>query len=317
MFANLLHIPAPAVLKFLCLPLGLLTLISLALLWRRYRRPLASHHELVMRVKTFWIIVGLLTLSLCLQKTWAILFWGGISYLALKEYFTIIPTRQVDRRIIFWAYVSIPIQYYWIIQDQYGLMAIFIPVYVFLFLPLRMVLLGATQGFLRALGTIHWGVMMMVYCLSCIAGLYVLPSAMNTSGAGIPGLIFYLLFLNQLNDASQFLWGKILGRHKIIPKVSPNKTIEGWVGGMGTTMVFAYLLSPYLTPFSAGESWLLGGVIGAAGFIGDVIISALKRDLGIKDTGNLLPGHGGLLDRIDSLLYTAPLYFHVIRYYYT
>ena len=157
--------------------------------------------------------------------------------------------------------------------------------------------------------------MMMVYCMSCIAALYMLDPTKNVAG-GIPGFILYFLFLNQFNDAAQFFWGKNFGRHKVIPKVSPNKTVEGLIGGAVTTIFFAILLAPYLTPLSLGDSFLVGVIIAFFGFVGDVIMSALKRDLQIKDTGNMLSGHGGILDRIDSLLFTAPLYFHFIRYFY-
>ena len=108
--------------------------------------------------------------------------------------------------------------------------------------------------------------------------------------------------------------GKLTGRHKVIPKVSPNKTWEGFWGGLTTTTVLAALLAPQLTPLSLTESVCAGLLIGCGGFIGDVTISALKRDIGVKDSGSLLPGHGGILDRIDSLTFTAPLLFHFVYY---
>jgi phosphatidate cytidylyltransferase len=185
----------------------LMSLISVWLLLLKHFKPHKNITELTLRVKTFWIIIILLSVSLIVAPTIAIIFWAIVSYLALKEYFTIIPTRHIDRRVLFWAYIAIPIQYYWIASGWYSMFAIFIPVYVFLFLPLRMVTLGETKGFLRAVGTLHWGVMMMVYCMSCIAALYMLDPQKNLAG-GIPGLILYLLFLNQLNDVAQFFWGK-------------------------------------------------------------------------------------------------------------
>ncbi|MEJ2575054.1 MAG: phosphatidate cytidylyltransferase, partial [Gammaproteobacteria bacterium] len=127
-------------------------------------------------------------------------------------------------------------------------------------------------------------------------------------------LVLYLVFLTQFNDVMQYTWGKLFGRHKIIPKVSPNKTWQGFGGGVLTTAVLAALLGPWLTPLSIPQAILAGLIIGAGGFVGDVIISALKRDIGVKDSGSLLPGHGGLLDRLDSLLYTAPLFFHFVYY---
>ena len=127
-------------------------------------------------------------------------------------------------------------------------------------------------------------------------------------------MVLYLVFLTQFNDVAQFLWGKTLGRHKVVPSVSPGKTVEGLLGGLGTTIVLAVVLAPHLTPFTIGWAAWAGVIIGLSGFIGDVVISALKRDLGVKDSGDLLPGHGGILDRIDSLTYTAPLFFHFVYY---
>ena len=199
MISNLIQLPAPNVLKCFAIPLLLLSVVSIWVASIQYMKPKKNIHELKLRVQTFWWIISLLGLSLILAPLLAIIFWGVISYLALREYFAIIPTRQIDRRVLFWAYISIPIQYYWIATHFYSMMAIFIPVYVFLFLPLRMVILGETKGFLRAVGTIHWGIMMMVYCLSCVAALYLLEPNTSLNSSSAPGLIFYLLFLNQFN----------------------------------------------------------------------------------------------------------------------
>ena len=141
-----------------------------------------------------------------------------------------------------------------------------------------------------------------------------LPSS-GEAVAGGAGLVLFLVFLTQFNDVSQYIWGKMLGKRKIIPKVSPNKTWEGFLGGVGTTTVCALLLSSFLTPLSLLLAVGAGLIIGVGGFIGDVTISAIKRDIGIKDSGSLLPGHGGILDRIDSLTYTAPLFFHYVYYF--
>jgi phosphatidate cytidylyltransferase len=156
--------------------------------------------------------------------------------------------------------------------------------------------------------------MTMVFALSHVAFLLVLPAAVNPQNGGGPGLVLYLLFLTEFNDVAQYIWGRTLGRHKAIPKVSPGKTLEGLLGGVATTLVLAWLLAPRLTPLTPGESILAGVIIGFGGFVGDVVMSAVKRDLGLKDSGTLLPGHGGVLDRIDSLLYTAPLFFHFVWY---
>lgn len=304
---------SPAVLWSLSGLYAILIGASLIVVLLRWRGPDNQRAELVQRIRSWWIIVTLFTLAMVMSRQVAVVFFALVSFLALKEYLSIVPTRRADRRVLFWAYLSIPLQYYWVAQAWYGMFIIFIPVYVFLLLPMRMVLIGETKEFLRAAGTLHWGVMTLVFGISHIAYSLVLPQEKNP-GAGGAGLVLFLVFLTQFNDVAQYIWGKLLGRHKIIPKVSPNKTWEGFLGGVATTTLLAFLLSRWLTPLGWPWALVAGVLISVAGFIGDVTISALKRDIGLKDTGTLLPGHGGILDRIDSLTYTAPLFFHFIFY---
>lgn len=286
---------------------------SLIVIGLKYAQPHKDHSELFARIRSWWMMIMVFTIAVASSPVISIVFFAFLSFLALKEYLSLIPTRRADRRVLFWAYLAIPLQYLWIGEAWYGMFIIFIPVYMFLLLPTRMVIIGETAGFLRSLGTIHWGLMTTVFSLSHVAFLLVLPAEGNPAGAGA-GLVLYLVFLTQFNDVMQYTWGKLFGRHKIIPRVSPNKTWQGFLGGAATTVILAMLIAPWLTPLSVLEAGMAGFIIGAGGFMGDVIISALKRDLGVKDSGSLLPGHGGLLDRLDSLFYTAPLFFHFIYY---
>ncbi|CAI8826335.1 phosphatidate cytidylyltransferase [Methylocaldum szegediense] len=291
----------------------LLALASILSVLLQKRHPEKDYTELRLRVRTWWLIVGVFCLVVVSSPTTAVVVLGLVSFLAFKEYLSLIPTRRADYRVLFWAYLAIPVQYYWVHKAWYGMFIIFIPVYMFLFLPLRMVLAGETQGFLRSAGIISWGLMTTVFCLSHMAYLLALPQPVGMHYNGATVLLF-LVLLTQLNDVAQYLWGKSLGRHKIVPKVSPNKTWAGFLGGVATTTLLAWLIAPWLTPLTEMESVLAGLLIGVCGFVGDVVISALKRDIGVKDSGSLLPGHGGILDRLDSLTYTAPLFFHFIRY---
>lgn len=293
--------------------LGLLALDSTVSFALVKLNPLKDYHELRQRVRTWWWIVAVFDVALLFNRTVSIWVFGIVSFLAFKEYLSLIPTRRADHRVLLWAYLAIPVQYYWVWQNWYGMFIIFIPVYMLLILPMRMVLIGETQGFLRAIGTLHWGLMITVFNLSHMAYLLVLPEAKNPVG-GVAGLLIYLVFLTEINDVSQYIWGKTFGKRKIIPKVSPGKTVAGFIGGVLTTVCLAALLAPSLTPLSLYEAIAAGALIGLAGFIGDVTISALKRDLGVKDSGSILPGHGGILDRLDSLTYTAPLFFHFVYY---
>lgn len=271
--------------------------------------------ELKARMWSWWVIVSVFSLALLFNRTVAILFFALLSFLALREYLSLIPTRISDRRVIIWAYLAIGLQYLWVHIGWYGMFLIFIPIYMFLFLPMRMVLMGQTQGFLNAIGTLHWGLMLMVYALSHLAYLLMMPVVVNPIAGGA-GLLVYLVLLTEVNDIAQYCCGKCFGRHPAIPQVSPGKTLEGLLGGLAVTILLAIALAPWLTPFTPLHAAVLGLLLGLAGFIGDITISALKRDLGVKDSGTLLPGHGGILDRVDSLTYTAPLFFHFTVYFY-
>jgi phosphatidate cytidylyltransferase len=281
--------------------------VTIALL--RRLRPGFDTTELEARIRSWWIMAAIFTVALLLSRAVSLVFFTFLSYLAFKEYLSVVPTRRADRRVLFWAYFAIPIQYLWVGYEWYGMFILWVPVYVFLLLPLRMVLIGETKGFLRAAGTLHWGMMTTVFSISHLAFLLVLP----TDGSGA-ALVLYLVVLTQLNDVAQYIWGKLFGKQQAVPTVSPNKTIAGFVGGLLSTITLAWVLAPLLTPLAPWERLGAGLLIGVGGFIGDVVISSVKRDLKIKDSGSLIPGHGGILDRLDSLTYTAPLFFHFVRY---
>lgn len=307
----------------------LAALIIASVTWRvlRWRKPGRDYRELHLRIRTWWIISALFGLALILSRSVSLLFLAFISFLAFKEYLSLIPTRRADHRVLFLAYLAIPFQYYWVHLEWYGMFIIFIPVYMFLLLPTRMVIAGDTTGFLHAVGTLHWGLMTTVFSLSHAAMLFAIrpadsphvkavwPSTASMSSPG-PGLLILLVLLTQANDVAQFIWGKTLGRRKVVPKVSPGKTLGGLLGGIATTLCLAAVIGPRLTFMDVPRSLVVGLLTGLGGFAGDVSISALKRDLGVKDSGSILPGHGGILDRVDSLTYTAPLYFHFVYYCY-
>ncbi len=307
-----LHLPASVQIALLGM-FGLLLVATLVVGGLAHLRPERNYTELTLRVKTWWLIVGVFTAAIVVNHTVSVIILAFVSFLAFKEYLSLIPTRRTDHRVLLWAYIAIPFQYYWVAIGWYGLFIIFIPVYAFLFLPMRMVMIGETQGFLRAAGTLHWGLMTTVFSLSHMAYLLALPDAKNPAGGSV-GLLLFLVFLTEINDVAQYIWGKSFGKHKVTPTVSPNKTMEGLLGGVLTTTALAVLLAPWLTPLTPWQSVAAGALIGIAGFVGDVTISAVKRDIGVKDSGSILPGHGGILDRLDSLTYTAPLFFHFIYF---
>lgn len=295
---------------------GILVLASIAVFAFTRIKKDRDHKELIQRTQSWWVMIGLFTVALLAERTAALVFLGFVSFLALKEFFSLIPTRRADRRALFWAYLSIPLQYYWAGNEWYGMFIIFIPVYMFLFIGFRMIIAQQTEGFLKSAASIHWGLMTCVFSLSHAAYLLVLPDLDTRGGAGGAGLLLYLVALTQFNDVAQYVWGRTLGKRKVLPVVSPKKTWGGLIGGVLTTMAAAVAIAPWLTPFTWPYAAAAGVLIGVFGFVGDVSISAIKRDLGVKDFGNLIPGHGGILDRVDSLTFTAPLFFHFTWYFF-
>jgi phosphatidate cytidylyltransferase len=299
--------------------LGLLVLAS-AIGWVLGQRVQAEAGQAVVanlnaRVRAWWVMTAVFAAALATGGIGSVILFGLTSFIALREFITLTPTRRADHRILFWAFfVFVPVQYWLVATQWYGLFVIFIPVYAFLFVPVRSVLAGDTEDFLARTAKIQWGLMVAVYCVSHAPALLMLD---------IPGyagenakLLLYLIVVVQLSDVLQYVFGKTLGRHKIVPKVSPNKTWEGTVGGIATATLIGTALW-WVTPFSPWEAAGIALVINLAGFAGGLCMSAIKRDRGIKDFGSLIQGHGGVLDRIDSLCFAAPLFFHLVRYLYT
>jgi phosphatidate cytidylyltransferase len=310
---NLINLPEPV--RWALLGVFALLLLASLITWILTRRnPQKDFRELKQRVNTWWIMATLFVAAIAFNRTASLVFFAFVSFLAFKEYLSLIPTRRADRRPLFWAYLAIPLQYYWVASEWYGLFIIFIPVFCFLLLPVRMLLIGETDGYLRAAGTLQWGLMTTVFSLSHAAFLLILREKAHPDVAAGPGLALFLVALTQLNDVAQYVWGKRCGRRAIAPTVSPKKTWAGFIGGALTTTLLAAFLGPYLTPMNAPQALFGGLIIAVGGFFGDINLSALKRDPGVKDSGSLLPGHGGILDRVDSLTYTAPLFFHYVYY---
>ena len=267
----------------------------------------------LIRARSFLFIVIFFTLGFTSNMYVAIGATMLISYLCLKEFLSLIPTRRTDRNVLLWAYLSIPLQFYFIYTHWVTMFYLFIPLYMFLVMAIRMVIASNTVGFLKSLAVIHWGMMTTVYAIGYLGLILIIPIQYNPQGGGAGMLTFILLF-TVLNDFMQMFFGKAFGKHKIIPKVSPNKTWEGFIGGVIASTVISAFMAPFLTPLSLPQSVFMGIVLAIAGFFGDVTMSAVKRDFGVKDTSMLIPGHGGILDRLDSLIFTAPLFYHFIAY---
>jgi len=203
------------------------------------------------------------------------------------------------------------LQYLWIAREWYGMFIIFIPVYMFLLLPLQLMLIGITAGFVASAAQIQWGLMAFVFGLSHLAYLLTMPAVPGSTADG-RSLVLFVVFVTEMSDVLQYVWGKLAGRHRILPTVSPHKTWEGFLGGVATTA----LLSPgvrFLTPFSVGETIGVTLLVTTLGFCGGGVMSAVKRDFLVKDFGALIPGHGGMLDRADSLLFAVPVAYYFLK----
>jgi phosphatidate cytidylyltransferase len=297
---------------------GLLTLASLVgwiLQLRTKSRPNAVVENLNARIRAWWMMVLVFVVALAAGRIGSVLLFALTSFLALREFVTLTPTARGDHRALFWAFfVILPLQYWLVVTQWYGLFAIFIPVYAFLFIPIRQALAGDAQRFLARTAMLQWGLMVCVYCVSHAPALMMLRLP-GFEGKGAQ-LLFFLVTVVQLSDVLQYVWGKLFGKTKLVPAISPSKTVEGFVGGiLSASAVGAGLW--WITPFNPWQAGLMALVITLMGFFGGLVMSAIKRDRGVKDWGALIEGHGGMMDRIDSLCFAAPVFFHLTRYFFS
>ncbi|HJD43741.1 MAG TPA: phosphatidate cytidylyltransferase [Candidatus Paenalcaligenes intestinipullorum] len=294
-------------------------LLLATLLGQRLERNATANNQAMLRnlnqrINAWWVMIVLIAIALIFG------FWGVwllffiISFLALREFITLLPTRAAD----YWAliaafYIILPLQYIWIGMHWYGLFSIFIPVYAFLILPILAVFEGDNRNFLERTSKVQWGLMISVFCISHVPALLTLE---------LPGfehrqilLMLFLILVVQSSDVLQYVWGKLVGKKLIAPKVSPSKTWAGTVGGILSASLLGALLW-WITPFSFAQAFLMAFIINMMGFLGGLVMSAIKRDRGVKDWGHLIAGHGGMLDRLDSVCFAAPVFFHLTRYYW-
>ena len=292
--------------------LALLVVASLIAAVLKHRKPGATVDNLVARINAWWAMVAVLGACFLLGPVATLVLFAIASFLALREFVTLTPTRRGDHLVLCLCfYVAIPLQYFLIGIDWYGLFVMCIPVYGFLLLPAVSALAGDTEDFLERNTKIQWGLMLTVYCISYAPALLLLDIPGYENGNLL--LLLYLLLVVQLSDVLQYVFGKLFGKHKLAPSVSPSKTVEGLVGGgLSAAGVGAALW--WITPFTPLQSGLMSLLIVFCGFLGGLALSAVKRSLGAKDWGEMIEGHGGILDRLDSVVFSAPVFFHVVRY---
>ena len=296
--------------------LGLASMVGFLLARRQVAgAPNSAIENLNARIKAWWVMVATIGLAFLFGKTGVIVLFGFASFAALREFITLTDTRRGDH----WAllagfFIVLPIQYALVWCEWYGLYSIFIPVYAFLFLPIVAAVRGDTTRFLDRVAEVQWGLMICVFCVSHVPALMTLE---------IPGfesrhllLIAFLVLVVQSSDVLQYVWGKLFGRHKIAPNLSPSKTVEGFLGGIASATLLGGALW-WITPFAPWQAALMALAINIMGFLGGLVLSAIKRDRGVKDWGRMIEGHGGMLDRLDSVVFAAPIFFHLTRYFFT
>jgi phosphatidate cytidylyltransferase len=306
------------------------------------------------RIRAWWLMAGVLVAAFLMGPVPTVILFFGISFWALREYITVTPTRTGDHRALFWVFfLFTPLQYVLVAWEKYGLYSVLIPVYGFLFIFARVALAGDSKRFLFRTANIQAGLMICVYCLSYAPALLSLelrpelltprPVTASTQGLtedpkvnaapeALPDaetddlkrnrrnmntrLLLFLIVVVQAGEALQFLIGKWLGKQPIAPAITPGRTWEGFLGSAaGTALLGATLW--WATPFNPLEAAGMALVINVMGFAGGLTMSAIKRDRGVEDYGTLVEGHGGVLDRIDSICFAAPVFFHFTRFFFT
>lgn len=306
-------------LKLLC---GVGVLLTLATLtgWILQRRAKGDASRKVIenlnaRIRAWWMMVAIFGVALMIGRIGSVVLFSLTSFLALREFITLTPTARGDHRTLFWAFFIILPLHYWLVARQwYGMFVIFIPVYAFLFIPIRQALAGDARNFLARTAMIQWGLVICVYCVSHAPALMMLHLP-GFEGKGAQ-LLFFLVTVVQLSDVLQYVWGKLFGKRKIAPVLSPSKTLEGLVGGVLSASAVGAALW-WITPFAPWQAALMALAITLMGFFGGLVMSAIKRDRGVKDWSALIEGHGGMMDRIDSLCFAAPIFFHLTRYFFS
>lgn len=267
------------------------------------------------RVSAWWAMVALIGLAFLFGNAGVIGLFALASFAALREFVTLTPTRRGDHwPLLVGFFIVVPIQYGLIVADWYALYSIFIPVYAFLVLPIAAAIRSETSQFLQRVAMVQWGLMICVFCLSHVPALLMLDIP-GFAGCNIL-LVAFLILVVQSSDVLQFVWGKLFGHRPIAPVLSPSKTVEGFAGGCLSATILGGALW-WITPFTPWQAALIAGVIALMGFLGGLVMSAIKRDRGVKDWGHLIPGHGGILDRLDSTIFAAPIFFHMTRYWWS
>lgn len=282
-------------------------------------------------LRTWWMLAVAVSAAVLADRLGICLLLTAASCIAWFEFTGMFDARAQDRPAIYAGYGLIVINYLLILSGSISLFAVFLPISSLIVLAVLLLIKGEPKGYIRSAGGFLWGNMFLGYGVSHAALLLVLPAS-STGPIGPVGWFLFIIILTEVDDIFQAIFGRLFGahkRHRITPTISPNKTWEGFFGGMLVIVILAPLIAPWLTtlgqqagPLSLPEPlqpWiapiLAALLVSFAGFLGDINMSAIKRDAGVKDSGKLLPGMGGVIDRVDSLSITAPVFVYFLAWW--
>jgi phosphatidate cytidylyltransferase len=259
--------------------------------------------EVKTRVLGWWYVFPLFSLCLAFGRLF-LFFLCFVGFMGLKEYFSVVSHRQSDRGVVLVLYLMIPTELI-LLSQHYAMAAYLIPLIALLIVSLTTTIFGQLNELIVRISQLYWGFVVVSLSIISLGYLSMVKQSIlyPTGGAG---LILYLVICVQGNDIAQYCWGKLIGGKKIVPHVSPNKTISGFIGGLITTLMISLLFSQSLLLLKPTVAILIGCLLAVTGFLGDILMSGVKRSIGIKDFSALIPGHGGVLDRLDSLIISAP-----------
>ncbi len=268
----------------------------------------------MLRVQSWWGMVILLSLALIIGRFGVVLLFGFASFAALREFLTLTTKVRADHLSLALAFfVVLPLQYLFVGMGWSGLLTVFIPVYAFLLLPIVSALRGDAHRFLIRVAETQWALMITVFCVSHVPALMTL----DVPGYGDRAILLipFLVIVVQCGDLLEYFFGRRIGRTRIAHGLSP-KTLEGMICGVGSAMLIGAALA-WLTPFGILPAMAMAGAASLVGMGGNIVFAAIKRDRGVKDWSHLIPGQGGFVDQLDSVVFAAPVFYHLTRFFWT
>jgi phosphatidate cytidylyltransferase len=291
----------------------LLLATTLTVLLKLFRPQNVTYPKVLKIIGGWWIIGALIVFSLLLGERGLILLFLIASLLALKEYLSLQQLEFVRTPELVGMSLLTIVHYSFLLLGWKNFFLFIVPLFSFIYLPFFFLSRRKIQGLIANLWSAQSGLMLCVYFLSFVPGLIFLnDNETAIRKIDVLSAFLFLFFTTEMNDVFQFLNGKLFGKTKLVAEISPNKTLAGFIGGIICTILLSYFIAPPLLQLTAPQSIILGACISISGISGDLMFSSLKRTYGVKDFSDLIPGHGGVLDRLDSIIFTAPTLYSLM-----